>query len=285
MTRIETGKAIKDIVNYRIDDIGISGLPVKLDLYNETANTWFTGSVWQASKPTSLTMTDDGAKFNGRYYYAWTPNLDGYYVAFSYCVSGGFEFEHENDYEAVTFVNNVQAISGTITTVNTNVNTANTNILALSGTLKTVDSNVNTISGNINTANANILTISGNLNTANTNILALSGTLKTVDSRTTSMQTVLNTVDSNVVTICADIEDDVFLQLDTIEDLVRSFANIGSISADILSGGIYEQNVIIKDIDINGTDVYVVYQNVDGKLKVVQTPFNQGVIIASGVGL
>lgn len=220
MERIETNKALKTVVNYKIDDVGISGLPVKLDLYNETANTWYNGATWVASKPSSLNMTDDGAKFNGRYYYNWTPNLDGYYVAYSYCTSGGYEFELEQDYEAVKLMSNLESISGTTNTINSNV---------------------------------------------------------------ISIESKVDIIDANVDTICADIFGNVDPQLDLLETLIRSFADIGSITASVLSGDVYDNNVVIKDIDVSNNVVYVVYKNSEGKLKVVEKPFSQGIIIASGV--
>lgn len=227
MENIETGKANKVSIFYSVDDIGVSGLPVKLNLYNDTTSKWLSGASWQATKPNpSNSMVDDGVNFNGRYYFNWTPDVDGFYKAFIYCNAVGNPFQNSQDFNAQSNA---------------------TNILAISATLNTVHSKVDIIDTVVDTLNTKI---------------------DIIDTNVDDIETLSNT-------LVADVQE--------VYNLVESFANIGSISADVVSGTGYDDGVVIKDIDVDGTNVYVVYKNSANKLKVIQTPFTQGVIIASGV--
>jgi outer membrane murein-binding lipoprotein Lpp len=282
MENIETGKANKVVVFYSVDDIGISGLPVKVDLYNETTSKWLTGTTWQVSKPAKNTMTDDGANFNGRYFFNWTPDVDGFYKAFVSCSAVGNPFENQESYYSESTLSNILAISGTINTINskidiidTNLDTTLADVLAISATLNTVNGKVDIIDTNLDTTLVDVLAISGTLNTVHSKVDIIDTVVDTINSKIDIIDTNVDDIETNSLTIISGV-DDVFT-------LVESFANIGSIPADVYSGGIAEDNVTIKDIDISNDVVYVVYKDASDKLKVVQTPFTQGVIIASGV--
>lgn len=283
MENIETGKANKVSIFYSVDDIGVSGLPVKLDLYNDTTSKWLSGASWQATKPNpSNSMIDDGVNFNGRYYFNWTPDVDGFYKAFIYCNAVGNPFQNSQDFNAQSNATNILAISATLNTVHSKVDILDTvadtilvDVLAISGTLNTVHSKVDILDTLADTNATNVLAISATLNTVHSKVDIIDTVVDTLNTKIDTIDTNIDDIETLSNTLVADVQE--------VYDLVESFANIGSISADVVSGTGYDDGVVIKDIDVDGTNVYVVYKNSANKLKVIQTPFTQGVIIASGV--
>ena len=67
-------------------------------------------------------------------------------------------------------------------------------------------------------------------------------------------------------------------------EAMRGTDHVGSISADIISGGVVKKaGATIKDIEVRDNTVYVTYRDpADGKMKTFSVPFTQDVVIASG---
>jgi len=109
----------------------------------------------------------------------------------------------------------------------------------------------------------------------------LSATQTQITSLGSTLTPIVTNTDSNVGTL---LNTDVpAVKVDT-SLILSKITKVGSISADIISGGILKKaGTTIKDIEVRDNRVYVSYRDpADGQMKVYDQLFTQDVIIASG---
>lgn len=109
----------------------------------------------------------------------------------------------------------------------------------------------------------------------------LSATQAQVVSYGGSLSTTVGSIDSKIDTLKN--TDVPAVKLDT-SLILSKITKVGSISADIISGGVLKKaGTTIKDIEVRDNRVYVSYRDpTDGKMKVYDQLFTQDIVIASG---
>ena len=109
----------------------------------------------------------------------------------------------------------------------------------------------------------------------------LSATQTQMASNQSTIMGVINNTDTNVSTLTN--TDVPAVKVDT-SLILSKITKVGSISADIISGGVLKQaGTTIKDIEVRDNRVYVSYRDpTDGKMKVYDQLFTQDIVIASG---
>ena len=155
----------------------------------------------------------------------------------------------------ITTCEDIDELSGNVTTISGNVETVQTGLTTLSGSVETVQTGLTTLSGNIeelsascqeseyviaeslNDLNGRINETSGSVETNETSIQTLSGNLQTLSSSTVNIQTGLTTLSGSVINIEKKTGiydfDNSYLTFITQEDGTFKFS--GSTTANTLS--------------------------------------------------
>ena len=130
----------------------------------------------------------------------------------------------------ITTCEDIDELSGNVTTISGNVETVQTGLTTLSGSVETVQTGLTTLSGNIeelsascqeseyviaeslNDLNGNVTTISGNVETVQTGLTTLSGSVETV-------QTGLTTLSGNIEELSASCQESEYVIAESLNDL------------------------------------------------------------------
>lgn len=255
------------VINDTTQELLTGNINIELNLVNLTSGTEITPNIsavmeWNENQeiytiPTSALTGDDA--FNQNTSYAGKVFED----------DGAknmrkFEIFYEvgNDSSDDTVLSVVNTISSDVSTINTKLDNISSDIISISSNVVTINDNVLLISSDINNISSDIISVSSNVVTISDNLLLVS---------------------SNLNTISADLDSD-------INNVYNSISAIGNIhiTDGLYIGGTLDTStsgVDIKDIDVVGDVVYIVYKDSNDNLLTTSANFQQDGIIASGVNL